>query len=181
MSRDLSFSGSCEKDLLLSKIWLQHHLPQRQWNKIYVLGSWYGNMGLILRWLGLDFGHLTNVDANKRYCIDTKKIYQLADFDRPYTVVQEDVNLLNYNDADLVINTSTNDIESDKWFRNIPQGTWVAIQCRNNQAAFEYADRPTNYKEFLRLFPIGTIHYSGRMKFKTPSESYERYMLIGQK
>lgn len=181
MSIDLSFAGSCDPDLTRSKAWLCQHLPCRTWKHVYVLGSWYGNLGLIMRWLGVDFDRLTNVDVNPGYCRSNLKLYQLAKFDRPCRIMRADCNSVDYSDADLVINTSTNDIPTHEWFSKILPGCWVAIQCRNNQSPGELMDRPATYSEFKRLFYMSSIEYAGKMSLRNQDGMYERYQLIGCK
>ena len=181
MSMDLSFSGSCERDLIKSKMWLCDNLPRKSWKQIYVLGSWYGNMGLILRWSGIDFDRITNIDSDPRYCQHTQMIYKLAKFDRPYRIVNDDCNKVKLDDADLVINTSTNDIRTHEWFRHILPGTTVAIQCRNNQPISSSMDRPTTFREFLNLIPLRTVLMSDRIALSNTDEDYDRYMTIGRK
>ena len=181
MSSDLSFSGSCEHDLILSKFWLAKNLPNRPYNKIYVLGSWYGNMGLILKFLNFDFKLLVNIDTNKKYCQDNQKIYKIADFDQPYKILNRNCNKVDYSDADLIINCSVNDIKKDVWFDQIPHNCLVAIQCRNNQPfAFE-KDRPNSFNEFQNLFEFKKILYKGKLNLKNFEEKYQRYMIIGHK
>lgn len=178
---DLSFSGSCESDLVKSKKWLCDNLPRRRWGTVYVLGSWYGNMGLIMRLSGIDFRRIVNVDTNPDYCDQNRLIYKLDGFDRPYRIINGDCNRVDLSDADLVINTSTNDITTHRWFKNIPQGATVAIQCRNNQQAAQRKDRPDDFAEFHDLFPLRIKHMSGRLPLKNSDEAYERYMVIGRK
>jgi len=182
MSNDLSFSGSCEHSLIASKVWLFKHLPNITYKKVYVLGSWYGNMGLILGLLGLDFKSIVNVETNEKYCKDNKKIYQLAGFDIPYRILHADCNKINYDDADLVINTSTNDIKTHEWLRNVPKGCTVAIQCRNEQPYAKSMDRPNDFEDFLKLYDLGKVIYKGKMNMRdADNPPYSRYMLIGTK
>lgn len=181
MSSDLSFAGSCEKDLIKSKVWLCRHLPRRTYGRIYVLGSWYGNFGLILRGMNFNFKHIINVDSNQRYCDINKKIYKLANFDRPYTILNKDCNKIEFKNPDLIINTSTNDIQSHKWFNNIPAGCLVALQCRNNQSTDSQKDRPDTFSQFDKLFKFKKTIYQGKLALENNEENYYRYTIIGIK
>lgn len=181
MSSDLSFAGSIEHDLTLGKLWLCKNLPRQKYNNVYVLGSWYGNIGLIMRYLGIHFDHITNIDGNQKYCAATKQIYKLANFDRPYKILNADCNKVDYSAADLVINTSTNDIKIDSWFDRIPTHCMVALQSRNNQAPVSIGEEPVNFSRFLRSYPLDITLYSGKMRLSNRQESYDRYMLIGYK
>lgn len=181
MSSDLSFSGSCEHDLVLSKFWLCKNLPRKKYNKIYVLGSWYGNMGLILRHLNFDFKSLVNVDIDPHYCQANEKLYKLANFDRPYKILNSNCNEVDYSDADLIINSSINDIKKDKWFDNIPTKSLIAIQGRNNQLNSYQKNRSENFKQFQKMFEFGTVIYKGQLSLQNSEEDYKRYMIIGYK
>ena len=181
MSSDLSFAGSCEPDLIKSKYWLCQHLPRRTYGRIYVLGSWYGNLGLILRGMKFKFKHIVNVDKNLKYCQDNELVYKLADFDIPYTILNTDCNTLQYKSPDLVINTSTNDIQGHKWFNRIPDGCLVAIQCRNNQPDASQKDRPETFKQFANQFPFKKTIYRGKLTLQNTEDRYQRYTVIGIK
>jgi hypothetical protein len=162
-------------------MWLCDNLPRKSWNQIYVLGSWYGNMGLILRWSGIDFDRITNIDMDPNYCQQNRQIYKIESFDRPYRIFNGDCNKVRLDDADLVINTSTNDIRTHDWFRHIPKGTTVAIQCRNNQPIANGMDRPATFKQFLNLIPLRHVLMSGKISLSNADEHYDRYMMIGRK
>jgi hypothetical protein len=181
VSGDLSFAGSIESDLTRSKVWLCENLPRKKFKHIYVLGSWYGNVGLIMNMLGFDFDCITNVDTDSEFCKKTQKLYKLAKFDKNYRIVNRDCNLLNYQDADLVINTSTNDIKYHDWFANIPPGCIVAVQCRNNQPMASNMDKPTVFDEFMTMFAMDKTICAGTLTLSNHDETYDRYMLIGIK
>lgn len=181
MEPNISFAESCDHDLLVSKYWLCKNLPNKKYKNIFVLGSWYGNMGLVLRYAGIDFDCLYNIDTNPFYCTRNRVIYELAKFDRPYKILNSDCNKIDYSNADLVINTSTNDIKHHKWFEKIPKKCLIAIQCRNNQKEITDKDRPDSYSEFLDLFELGKILYKGKINLTNPTETYSRYMIIGKK
>jgi hypothetical protein len=46
----LTVQGSFENGLILNKLWLIYELQkiQDQFSTIYILGSWYGNMSILL-------------------------------------------------------------------------------------------------------------------------------------
>lgn len=181
MDETLSFGESCERTLIASKVWLVNHLPRRRYGKVYVLGSWYGNMGLVMQWMGVRMGEIINVDTNPRYCRDNGTIYQLAGFGTPFRILNSDGNTLDMGDADLVINTSTNDIETHGWFSRIPSGCTVAIQCRNHQGGAPRKDRPDSYGEFEELYKLSETLYRGRLPLNEDGELYSRYMIIGRR
>ncbi len=179
MSMDLSFAGSCERDLTLSKLWLCTHLPRTRWGKVYVLGSWYGNVGLVMRMLGMHVDHLVNIDINPEFCEANHTLYELAKYDLPYEIRCEDSNHVSFDDADLVINTSTNDISSRGWLERISRGTVVALQCRNNQDLAGSRMRPNSLSEFMGFFHLSEILFKGALPLRNSQEAYQRYMVIG--
>jgi len=177
----LSFDESCERTLLASKIWLVNHLPKNQYNRVYVLGSWYGNMGLIMDFMDIKIKQLINVDINKLYCRNNETIYKLANVNFSYKILNRNCNDLKFNHADLIINTSTNDIKTRNWFDHIPHGCTVAIQCRNNQDPEFQMDRPDTLREFLKWYKLSKTLYTGAFKLNEDDEHYSRYMKIGIK
>ena len=75
-----TFEGSLTPDLLKSKIWLCNNLKKlgrKKFSTIYILGSWYGTMSVVLSRCGIQFDKVINVDINK----DHIKIYR----NYPYT------------------------------------------------------------------------------------------------
>jgi hypothetical protein len=176
---DLSFSGSCERDLTLSKLWLCSHLPRARWGKVYVLGSWYGNVGLVMRMLGMRMDQLVNIDTNPDFCAANHKLYELAGYDLPYDIRCEDCNRVRFSDADLVINTSTNDIPNQGWLDNIPRGTVIALQCRNNQDIAGSKMRPNSLSDFMENFRLSEVMFRGTLPLRNRQEAYERYMVVG--
>ena len=181
MSGNLDFSGSIEHDLTYSKVWLCQNLPRKKYKNVYVLGSWYGNTGIIMNFMGVDFDCVINVDTDKNYCEKTHTIYKLFGFDKKYKIVNKDCNLLDYYDADLVINTSTNDIKFHDWFAIIPPGCTVAIQCRNNQPLAADMNKPATFDEFMTMFYMKTSVCAGKLTLLNQDEAYDRYMIIGVK
>ena len=62
--------GSITNDLILSKMWICEvlkHLNRKKFSTIYILGSWYGNMALILDRMGIEYKNIINVDKNKEH------------------------------------------------------------------------------------------------------------------
>jgi hypothetical protein len=144
-----------------------------------VLGSWYGNVGLVMRMLGMHVDHLVNIDSDPEFCRDNRALYKLAGYDLPYEVRCEDCNQVSYDDADLVINTSTNDIPGLRWLQNIPRGTVIALQCRNNQDIAGSKMRPDSLGDFMGHFRLSEVLFKGSMPMKNRQEAYDRYMVIG--
>lgn len=167
-----TFKGSFTDDLIISKLWLIREVSKihTNFNSIYVLGSWYGNLSLFLiNKHDIKFKKIINVDINKD-ALNTghelAKKFGVADLIQPMV---KDANTLNYKQAkkpSLVINTSVNDMDNEGWFDNIPEGTLVALQTRDS---------------YLEDYPLSRVLYAGKKELRDPEESYTRYMVIGIK
>ena len=175
MSSNLSLLGSFEKDLCKSKLWLAKHLHKTPLGKVYILGSWYGNTGLILNHLGLNFDKIVNVDTDQKYIDTNKELYHRLGFKKSWTTLCKDCNNVNYKGPHTVINTSINDIENNGWFDRIPQGTLVALQTRDN---VEY---PQNLNTLDKEHPMSEIMFLGKKSFTNSDGPYHRFMKIGIK
>lgn len=180
-SSPLTFKGSISRDLLESKIWLCRELNNLgfdQFSNIYILGSWYGNLAFILAKMGIRFEKIINVDVNKKYLKFSQKLLSLAGLGDKIQSMNKDANDLNYTQLDqdgLVINTSVHDIENTDWFDNIPKGTLVILQSRNNISDEKYH----TIKDFNQRFPLKKTLFIGEKKLSDPTTSYHRFMKIG--
>lgn len=176
-----TFKGSLTPDLLTSKIWLCQNLKklgQTKFSTIYILGSWYGTMAVILSRCGISFDKIINVDSNKHHITVSHKI--LSALDISVQSMNKDVNELNYMQLDknsLIINTSVNDIDDNKWFDNIPSGSLVALQSRNNVINPKH----NNLKDLDQEFPLSKTMFLGKLSLQDPETEYQRFMKIGTK
>jgi hypothetical protein len=170
-SSPATLRGSCSDDLLISKLHLAHalkRLKHDQHDRIYNLGSWYGNMAPILNRQGIKFNRLLNVDRNPDVVANATKVADHFDMGHLIKHLTGDANKLRYKNPSMIINTSCNDIEGSGWFDRIPKGTLVALQTR---------DMP----DFKTLFPLKeTLHFS-EMRLQDPEEKYTRLTWIGIK
>ena len=173
-----TFTGSITKDLLISKLWLCQELKKlnfTEFDVIYILGSWYGIMAYTLNRCGISADKIINVDINKQRLEFSDKL--LDKFNNVISM-NKDANKLNYqqlNSNGLVINTSTNDIDGTQWFENIPSGTLIVIQSRND------VEDTTNLKLFDKKYPLSKTMYVGEKSLKDPEVKYRRFMKIGVK
>lgn len=163
--------GSCTADLLMSKLHLARELKRLKYDrhdKIYNLGSWYGNIGPVLVNQGIKFNQLLNVDIDPEVVDDAARVADHFNIAHLVKQLTGDANKLNYKNPSLIINTSCNNIEGSDWFDRIPKGTLVALQTR---------DMP----DFKTLYPLSeTLHFS-RLRLEDPEERYTRLTWIGIK
>ena len=176
-----TLEGSFTVDLKLSKVWLLHTIKDilkdakiDHLNTIYVLGSWYSNISLYLLKSGISFNKVINVDIdNTVLSIGELLINKIGASDK-VEHMNKDANTLDYSQLkppSLVINTSANDIESTEWLDNIPSGTLVAIQDRQQESLSAFSER----------YPLDKTFFLSKLELDDPEEKYTRYMKIGVK
>ena len=185
-SSGYTLAGSYTPDLVFSKLWLTREL-ERVLNTqgidlvpvAYILGSWYSNLSTILRKSNTPIQHIVDVERNKQWLKTGQQIQQHMNIDN-VEYMAADANNLDYRqlqDPGVVINTGTNDIADLGWFDNIPSGTIVVLQGRdqvkNNGVA--------SPDELLARFPLETVLYQGTMDLEDPETEYRRSMAIGVK
>ena len=185
-SSGYTLAGSYTPDLVFSKLWLTREL-ERVLNTqgidsvpvAYILGSWYSNLSTILRKSNTPIQHIVDVERNKQWLKTGQQIQQHMNIDN-VEYMAADANNLDYRqlqDPGVVINTGTNDIADLGWFDNIPAGTIVVLQGRdqveNNGVA--------SPDELLEQFPLETVLYQGTMDLEDPETEYRRSMAIGIK
>ena len=181
-SSGYSLAGSFTRDLIASKVWLLTELARiaPQVGTIYVLGSWYGNLGVLL---ALDpivrYKRLINVETDPKFLQASKRIHDhLGMGNTEYMLA--DANTLDYRQLGsdgVVINTSLTDMQGRGWFDNIPAGTLVAMQARDHDPGVEYHSA----KDIQRRYPLSQVIYHGSMQLRDPEIKYTRYMVIGVK
>lgn len=179
-----TLEGSWSSDLIISKIWLIRRLKNiaPSFGTIYILGSWYGNLGLLMLDKHLDFDQIINVDVDEAALRKGDSIAdKMAKLDRISSMCK-DANKLDYRqlgEHGLVINTSCNNIKGTGWFDHIPKGTMVALQGRNRDPGSP--NRYDNLDGFVGSYPLSSTSYYGKLRLDDPETSYDRYMLIGIK
>jgi len=132
-----TLQGSFESGLILNKLWLIHELKKikDQFSTIYILGSWYGNMSILLNRSGIEYDHMVNVDRDPKVVRGSQRIARILDIDDRIEPMVKDANDLDYRQLDqdgLVINTSCHDMANHGWFDRIPSGVLVALQSRDD-------------------------------------------------
>lgn len=177
-SSGYSFQGSITPDLMISKIWLALNLLalNKKFSTVYILGSWYGNMAYVLKKLNVPIDKTINVDINPAWLQFSKKLLGTENIE--YMV--KDANNLNYQQLDnnsIIINTSETDINGKNWWNNIPKGTLVAIQSRDNAENVRYK----NIEELDTAYSMSKTLFLGTLNLIDPEIEYQRFMKIGLK
>ncbi len=127
----------------------------------------------------MDVDKIILVEKNKQFLSISKQILDRAGADNTEYMLA-DANRLDYRqlgDAGVVINTSLTDMPGRAWFLNIPSGTLVVMQARDQDTGQEYHST----QEIVDRFPLTQVLYHGRMQLRDPETQYTRYMVIGRK
>jgi hypothetical protein len=170
----LTLQGSFESGLILNKLWLLHELQkiQDQFSTIYILGSWYGNMSLLLAKSQIQYDHIVNVDQDAAVVRGSQRIARAMGLDDRIEPMVRDANELDYRQLDqdgLVINTSCHDMDNRGWFDHIPQGVLVALQSRDD------------VDENLSEYDLSRTLYQGTRSAQDPETDYRSLLRIGVK
>jgi hypothetical protein len=169
----LTLDGSFESGLIMNKLWLIHELQkiQDQFSTIYILGSWYGNMSILLSKSTIQYDHIVNVDQDTGVNRQAKRIGRMLNIHN-VEYMAKDANRLNYQQLDpdgLVINTSCHDMENRGWFDHIPQGVLVALQSRDD------------VDHDLDQYDLSRTLYQGSRSAQDPETRYTSILRIGVK
>lgn len=172
---------------VVSKIWLAQELepiartyadPAR----IVLLGGWYGITNLILRSRSnCRIESLISVDIDPDVKDVADKINDTWVWqNNKFLSVTADANNYDYQDTNLVINTSVEHIAGDLWFQNISNGTVVALQS-NNMKHSDHCHNHRSLEDLKNEFPLTKTLYSGIKFFKYEKWDFSRFMVIGIK
>ena len=178
-SSGYSLAGSFTPDLVFSKLWLIRELAriQPRIGTMYILGSWYGNLSLLLdRYPRVQVDHVINVEPNDKFVTGSQRILHHAGVDN-VEHMQANANSIDYRQLGrhgAVVNTSLTDMKGQDWFTNIPTGTIVALQARDHDPGRQFAGP----KDIQRSFPVSQVLYSGALELKDPQTQYQRFMII---
>jgi SAM-dependent methyltransferase len=177
-----SLDGSFTRDLVFSKFWLMHELAQIQphVSTMYVLGSWYGNLALFLnRYPQVRVDHIINVETDQERLDTSERMLDQAGAGNVEHMLK-DANQLDYRQLGrdgAVVNTSLIDIKGTDWFENIPAGTLVVMQARDQVDDEQFAGP----EDIAQKFPLDQMLYSGSLDLEDPETEYTRFMIIGRK
>jgi hypothetical protein len=181
-SSGYSLAGSMTRDLTASKIWLLLELEhiQRDFTAMYVLGSWYGNLALYIHLQPeIRADKIVLVEKNKQFLQTSRRILDRVGANN-IEYMLANANRLDYRQLDdqgVVVNTSLTDMPGRAWFLNIPSGTLVAMQARDQDPGEQF----NSTQDIVDCFPLSKVLYHGSMRLRDPETEYTRYMVIGRK
>jgi len=179
-----TWAGSFTPDLVSSKTWLTTQLKKQLAGEsagdIYVLGSWWGNMGVFVQQAGIKFDRLIMVERRRYLLASTKMLLSdLWEQDRLVLLHQDAANIqYPTNKKITVINTSSNEMPRT-WITRVPRGTLTVIQSRDNVKDVKVITDTA--AQFYAKFPLETTVYWGQRRLRDPETRYTRFMKIGYK
>ena len=179
-----TLSGSDSSNLNLERFWAIAELSRikNYFDTIYVLGSWYGNVALLLFMLEryITFDLIINDDINRDSLrTGQQKLARLGLADRARPMLK-DANDLNYEQLGpdgLVINLSCHNIPGSRWLDHIPVGTMVVLQGRNQDPGA--INRYHSFAQFDQDLPLGQTLYRDTLELTDSDGAYQQYMKIG--
>jgi hypothetical protein len=176
-----TLEGSFTPDLVESKTWLAEMLAKGLKGKnagtIYVLGSWYGNMGIFLQQAGVQFDKLVLVEPDEEALMRSKDLLQKIGDEGKLILIHQKAEDVVYEKPGVVINTSCNET-GPVFLTKLPDNMLCLLQARNNN---ENTLFPTEDEEdFIDYFPLETVYYTGKKHLEDPEVNYVRYMKIGR-
>lgn len=179
-----TLEGSFSDDLVLGKLWLIRKLAEldREFGTVYVLGSWFGNLGLLMAAKELPFNRIVNVDLDGKALDVSDQLVNKLGLQGKISSLHADANHISYDGLDhdgLVINTSCNNMSALDWANNIPKGVIVALQGRNNDPGAR--SKHARATDLLEQCKLDRILFIGKIRFMDQDGEYDRYMVIGEK
>ena len=164
--------------------WVKSYLPSA--TKIVIFGAWYGVLADILN-LRLQPWH----GQPKILCNDIDKDAMLWCSRKWPTHLGRMENFTYETRVDLVINTVTEHLTQeiyDKWYDNIPKGTYFVIQGNNDYKEPDHVRAVQTLDEFNKINRVDNILHTDSIQYEGPWDTvdnkptyYERYMTIGFK
>jgi len=176
-----TLEGSFTPDLVESKTWLAEMLAKGLKGKnagtIYVLGSWYGNMGIFLQQAGVQFDKLVLIEPNEKWLMHSKELLDTLNDEGKLVLIHQKAEDAVYEKPGVVINTSCNET-GPVFLTKLPDNMLCLLQARNNNEDTLF---PTEQMEdFVDYFPLEKVYYTGEKQLEDPEINYTRFMKIGR-
>lgn len=168
-----------------SKLWLCENLEPllKLSPKIVILGSWYNVLGFMLKCRNPSH-IITGIDIDSQ-AIDVAN--RITDY---WKIENQSVNNLCgraddiKGEYDVVINCSSEHMDTTSWFDNIKPGTLVCIQSSDitdPQEPWIIKNPSESLGSFRDKYPLKKLMFLDALKIDYGSWGYQRFMLIGIK
>jgi hypothetical protein len=154
------------------KAWLLDNIKNVDRNtRVLVVGSWLGFTSYCLYKEGFTF--ITETDIDSRLEKMARHVNMSND---KFKHLNDDVNTLDLSNYGLIINTSCEHIEDNRWFDNVKSGTLLALQSTNFKCP-DHVNTVNNLEEMQRKYPL-KYSYVDDLVF---NPMFSRYMVVGEK
>ena len=160
--------------------WVKNYLPSA--TKIVIFGAWYGVLADILQ---------LRLKSPQILCNDIDKDAILWCCRKYPTHLGKMESFTYETRVDLVINTVTEHLTQeiyDKWYDNIPKGTYFVIQGNNDYKEPDHVRAVQTLEEFNKINKVENILHTDSIQYEGPWDTvenrptyYNRYMTIGFK
>lgn len=175
----ISLEDATSKGQLASKVWLSETLSGLNVGAFYhgvICGGWYGTLiPILLHWVSVR--SLTTIDIDES-CLDIVPEVVNSAGNRCRIFAQAaDMHRIDYSEYDLIINTSSEHINSiSGWLSSIPSGKLIVVQNNDLLSAEGHINCKASLEE---LYDETSQHlnilYSGQMVMP----EYTRFMICG--
>jgi hypothetical protein len=179
-----TLTDSNDDNLQIARHWALSQLRKikNNFDTVYILGSWYGNLSLMLSdFPKLQFQKIINVDIDDHAIDVSQKLINNQNINNVDHMLK-DANTLDYRQLGpdgLIINFSTTNIKGNDWFNNIPKGTLVLLKARNNDPGA--INKFDDIEDLIKYYPLKRVLFSGTKELIDPETPYECYVVIGLK
>lgn len=177
--------GSYGKSLNLARLWSLYNLKKvkTDFDTIYILGSWYGNISIMFHLLRkyFNFNKIINVEIDKEKLKLSDEVIQKLKVDNIESMYK-DANKLDYRQLGkdgLVVCFSCTNIKGNDWFARIPYGTTVMLQARDNDP--KATNQYKSFEDFYDSFPMNKTLLIDEITLTDPETKYNCWLIIGQK
>lgn len=177
--------GSYGKGLNLARLWSLINLKKvkTDFDTIYIVGSWYSNISIMFHLLRkyFSFNKIINVESDKKRLIAGQKIVDKIGIDN-IEPMYADANELDYRQLGnngLVICFSCTNIRGREWFNNIPKGTLVMLQARDNDPGA--VNNYISFDDFSNEYPMSKTLLLDEIQLEDPQTEYNCWLKIGVK
>lgn len=168
---------------LLSKMWLIEQLkalidsgkieatPENK-PRVVIVGGWIGTLSLLMNSWELPLA-ITSIDLDER----SNRIAEKLNYDFTFKAVTADMFKVDYNDFDIIINTSSEHIDDiAAWRKTIPAGRLMIVQNNDYLEGEGHVSTVDGSTQLRDLLSLSEVMYEGTRKFN----QYNRFMIIGR-
>jgi hypothetical protein len=154
------------------KAWLLENIKHIDRNvPVLVVGSWTGFTSYCLYKEGFTTIVETDIDIRLERMACTVNLPNNS-----FVHLNKDVNDMDLSRYGLIINTSCEHIEDNRWFDNVKPGTILALQSTNFKCP-DHVNTVENLEEMKTKYPLNNT-YADELVF---NQVFSRFMVIGEK